>query len=388
MSKHNNNTPNNNELLTVAVITGSRADYALLKPVMQAIANHNALNLKTIVTGTHILADTKSITDIKKDFRIDAIIPMQHDNEYGRNADVQALARGIAGMESLLTNMIYPKKGVILVLGDRIEAFAAAIVGSVGGMLVAHIHGGDRAEGVADEAMRHAITKLAHIHFPATTTSANRIIAMGENPQWVFNVGSPAIDGLDNIEALNDEQLTEYGLDPHKPFAVVLHHPLGKNKSIEAQYMISILNALQNHQSINQYVILAPNHDPGREGICEVLELYNNTINHLPRSVFIALLKRSSMLIGNSSAGLIEAAALNLPVVNIGNRQRGRERCNNVIDVPEPDVDSIKSAVNNALELQPVYDGRFGKGDSGLQIADNLSYLTTHQRTLSKYNMY
>src|SRR5881394_2962134 len=171
---------------TVAVVTGSRAEFGLLRPVMKAIAGHPALNLRVIVTGSHLLSPAETINDVKADFAIDATVAMQSivngqasEPPSGRLSDSASLGRGISGLAEVFSRL---SPDVVVVLGDRIEAFAAAAAASVGGIRVAHIHGGDRAEGIADEAMRHAITKLAHLHLAATELSARRIVLMGEKP--------------------------------------------------------------------------------------------------------------------------------------------------------------------------------------------------------------
>ena len=364
----------------IAVITGTRAEFGLLRSTMHAIASHQSLQLSVIVTGTHLLPGMNSLADIEDDFTIAATVPMQQDNEIGRLADSRALGRGIVGLSEAFAGI---NPDIVVVLGDRIEAFAAASAASVGGIRVAHIHGGDRAEGVADEAMRHAITKLAHIHFPATATSAARIIAMGEPEATVYIVGSPAVDGLHELPELDDATFAELG----SPELVVLMHPIGRADDEEARDMAAILQACQ---PSGKTLVMHPNHDPGRSGILQAIEASElPTVSHLPREKFIGLLKRVGLLVGNSSAGLIECAAIGVRCVNVGSRQRGRERAGNVIDVPRADLDKLTTVIREA-KTRGLWAGehRYGAGDTGVCVAELLATIDPESHSLQKRNAY
>jgi len=359
----------------IAVVTGSRAEFGLLKPVITAINQEPTLEVSIIVAGSHLLAPANTHTDVRRAFRVGAVVQMQLPGEHSRIGDAEAVGRGISRFARTYYKM---NADCVVVLGDRIEAFAAASAASIGGVPLAHIHGGDRAEGVADEAMRHAISKLAHIHFPATKSSAERLIKMGEQPATIHNVGSPAMDGLLEIPMLNDSAASELG----GPDIVILHHPSGLT---DAQELASV-------HAITEYVastdkratVLAPNHDPGRVAVFDALTAaaakHNwNVIEHLPREQFVGLLKRlasrGGMLIGNSSAGLIEAAALNCRAVNIGLRQAGRESPPSVVSVPEPTATSIAGAI--AVHQMPSKpDHPYGDGHSGPRIARLLAGIT------------
>jgi len=348
----------------VAVVTGSRAEFGLLDPVMRAVADHPDLDLLVFVTGAHLLKPSETRREVAERYDITASIVMQQPGQpSGRLADAAALGRGVAGIAGALVEQ---RPDWVVVLGDRIEAFAAASAASVGGIPLAHIHGGDRAEGVADEAMRHAITKLAHLHLPATDESARRIIRMGEDPARVHVVGSPAIDGLDDIQPMVDDDYQAFG----SPEVVFLLHPVGNDARIERERALAALTAIGDRPAL----ALHPNSDPGREGILDAIETSGAcAIDHLPRRVFIALLKRlaraGGVIVGNSSAGLIEAPALAIPAVNIGRRQGGRERPNNVVD-----CDTARQAIADAIDRAQRLDrsalrSPFGDGRAGERIA-------------------
>ncbi len=354
----------------IAVVTGSRADFGLLCPVIRAIDDHPDLELRLIAAGAHYLPDHNSITDVAARFDIAVGIRMQEPGRTGRIADARALAHGIAAFTDAFESL---RPDVVLVLGDRIEAFAAGSAASVGGYTLAHIHGGDRAEGVADEAMRHALSHLAHLHFAATHQSAQRLQRMGLDPDAIFTVGSPAIDGLTDIPPAGDADLRTLGLDPARPFVLLLHHPTGLSDDLEHAWMAALLRAVE--ESRTPHLILAPNHDPGRPALLRALGA-RTTLPSLPRERFIALLRRAAAIVGNSSAGLIEAAALAIPAVNLGPRQAGRERPATVIDVAEPDSAAIAEAIAHALRRSPSRpDHPYGDGRTGPRIADLLASL-------------
>ena len=380
----------------IAVVTGTRAEFGLLRSVMHSIRSHPRLQLRTVVAGAHWVTGTwRDVRDGSNDepgFQIDAKVTMQRRGQVGRGADVQALARGVAGFGGVFGRM---KPDFVVVLGDRVEAFAAASAASVGGFRVAHIHGGDRAEGVADEAMRHAISKLAHLHFPATAMSRRRLVKMGEAKERVINVGSPAIDVL-----------------RHSPTApapltliIVMQHPVGGSDARERGWMNATLRATwtaYEHLAMHMpMLVMSPNRDPGSRGIRAAIDAFFRAyrrrftaisfaehIEHLPRAQFLARLSCAGVIVGNSSAGLIEAAGLRVPCVNIGPRQVGREKPANVIDCEYGEA-SVSRAIEQAFKLDlrrmrhPYGDGRAGE-----RIAKILATVDLNAVSVRKRNVY
>ena len=356
----------------IAVVTGTRAEFGLLRPVMYAVREHTDLDLLVIAAGSHLVQPALTFREIKKEFDVADSIPMQTVGRVGRWHDVESTGKGIARFARSFERL---RPDVVVVLGDRIEAFAAASAASIGGLPVAHLHGGDLAEGVADEAMRHAITKLAHIHFPATETSAARILRMGEPRSRVHVVGSPAIDGLAGIEAMGDERAHELG----DPRVVMLIHPIGRPDEQEEAVASSALEAIGDRRTL----CLLPNLDPGRVGIVRAIEsasaqAHVSVCEHLKREAFVGLLKRlthtGGLLVGNSSAGLIEAGAIGVPTVNIGSRQSGRERGTNVVDAQGESTEAIADAIGRALELDRTsITHPFGDGKAGVRVAEVLA---------------
>ena len=369
-----------NEPRIIAVVTGSRSEFGLLKPVMQAIDDHPKLELRVVVTGTHLLGPARTDREVELEFNVHARIPMQKSSGSARYDSAYALGLGISGFAEYITNHT---PDVVLVLGDRIEAFAATAAATVAGIRVAHMHGGDRAEGIADEAIRHAITKLAHIHLPATGNSTERIICMGELPLRVHLVGSPAIDGLADIPPLKTDQYQAFG----SPEILFLLHPLGLDQDEEWANAESLLRLCQSHGDV---LAMHPNHDPGREGIMEAIEQSEcEQCAHLPRDQFVGLLQRIKCLVGNSSAGLIECAALGVPCINVGSRQAGREKPDNVLDVSDGDLGAVD------LFLEAIKGGQtvtrehpFGEGNAGEKTAEILATLNPEHHPLTKQNTY
>lgn len=355
---------------TIAVVTGSRAESGLLTSTMHAIGAHRALRLRVIVAGSHLVQGTwRDIRDAG--LPIDAKVRMQVKGKSGRSADAEALGRGVMGFGKAYAEL---RPDIVVVLGDRVEVLAAACAAAVGGVRLAHIHGGDRAEGLADEAIRHAVSKLTQLHFPATALSRKRLIKMGEAVEHVLCVGSPAVDGLCDIEAAADA-----------PELIVMYHPTSGDAEKEARGMRAILTATRGYGRL----VMMPNLDAGGEGIRRAIRAAKiKPVEHLPRERFLSLLKGAEAIVGNSSAGLIEAAALRVPCVNIGLRQNGREKPGNVVDSSMSER-AIKDAVRRAvgLDLRRMRHP-YGGGDTGRKIAELLAGVDLRAVSIRKQNTY
>ncbi|MFI4860531.1 MAG: UDP-N-acetylglucosamine 2-epimerase [Phycisphaerales bacterium JB063] len=351
----------------IAFITGTRAEYGILRCVLDAATAHPDIDARLVVTGTHLT--TTSVKDITH--RIHGRVRMQRKDESGYDADVRALARGVEGFGRVFAAL---DPDAVVVLGDRVEMLAAATAASVGGRILVHLHGGDRAEGVADEAMRHAISKLAHLHFPATAQSRKRLVRMGEDPDMIHNVGSPAIDALRNINP-----------DPDAPALIIMQHPVGASDEAERDWMDATLRATAKHDRL----VFAPNHDPGANGIRQAIAEHDiEPIEHLPRGRFLALLAGARVIVGNSSAGLIEAAALRTASINIGPRQGGREAPRTVVPC-DYGVAHVREALKRALKLDTSkLRHPYGKGDAGPRIIDTLASIDLRNVPRRKRNTF
>lgn len=331
----------------ILVITGSRAEYGILRSTIEGIKLSKKLDLRLLVTGMHTLArHGKTIQEIKKDkMPIAAIVPI------GQNDDMlTSLAKEIAGIRKYcLSN----RPDMIVVLGDRDEPFAGAIVGGHLKIPVAHIHGGDVSGYVVDEYIRHAITKFSHLHFTASSKSCRRVVQLGEEPSRVFNVGAPGLDQIRQINFLNKPKLAQkYNLDPKKKWLLSIHHPASLDKVPFKQQVAPLLRALGRERATEKIIIL-PNSDTGADVFFNEMKPYKNRMDfhfyeNIPRDDYLNFLATADLLIGNSSSGVLEAGYFKLPVINIGNRQKGRECGNNVIHVGY-DFISIMKAINKAM---------------------------------------
>jgi len=355
---------------TIAVVTGSRAESGLLLSTMRAIGAHRDLNLRVIVAGSHFVQD--SWRDIEKaGLPIDAKVRMQKKGQMGRNFDIEAYGRGVTGFGKAYESLC---PDYVLVLGDRLEVHSAASAAMIWGVRIGHVHGGDRAEGLADEAMRHSVSKMAHLHFTATPASRKRLIRMGECETCVFHVGSPAVDSLKDVRAAEDA-----------PLLIVMQHPTDILDLDENRSMRETLAASRGYERM----VMMPNLDAGSEGIRQAIrKTKTKPVEHLPRERFLSLLKGCKAIVGNSSAGLIEAAALRVPCVNIGPRQNGREKPSNVVDCGE-NRKEIAAAILKAMSL----DLRrmrhpYGDGLAGQRITDLLAGMDLSDVPLRKQNTY
>ncbi len=333
----------------IAVFTGTRAEYGILKPVLKAIKAHPRLELVLIVTGMHLSREFGyTIKEIRKDgFKIDAKVEMLHAEDTGV-AMVKSIGKCIEKMTEVLEKA---KPDFLVLLGDRAEMLAGAVTASYIGIPIAHSHGGEVSGGV-DDSVRHVITKLAHIHFPATQESANRIIKMGEDPSRVFVVGAPALDTILNEKLPEWTKLSKkYSLDLSKPILLVLQHPVVTESNEAAHQIKETLDAIVELK--HQTILIYPNADAGGRRMINMIKKYEKypfikSFKSIPYADYLGLMKVVNVMVGNSSSGIIEAPSFHLPVVNIGTRQAGRERSTNVIDVGY-ERKEIVNAVKKAL---------------------------------------
>jgi UDP-hydrolysing UDP-N-acetyl-D-glucosamine 2-epimerase len=347
----------------VCFVTGTRAEFGLMERTLRAIQAQPEIQLQLVVTGMHLdRRHGRTINEIRKrGWRVDVTVPWKP-----AGSDLTALAEqtGIAGAK-LARVFERLRSDIVLVVGDRVEAFAAASAGHLSGRIVAHVHGGDRAQGQVDDTLRHAITKLAHVHFAATRDSAERIVKLGEDPRRVHVVGSPGLDGILEDAIPNPPRNGRFGL--------MVLHPTSADEALEEWRTRTVLracNVLRNLQ------IVLPNNDPGASGIIRALEHHANgncTLHdNLTRPHFLGLLRDADVLMGNSSAGIIEAASFGTPVIDVGDRQRGRLRGENVTNVPFREI-AIRSALqrycNGSRPTRFPRKNPYGRGDTGRRIA-------------------
>jgi GDP/UDP-N,N'-diacetylbacillosamine 2-epimerase (hydrolysing) len=335
----------------ICVITGTRAEYGLLRPVMRAIQNSDQCELRLIVAGMHLsheFGDT--YIEIENDgFHIDARVDMTFGGD-SHAATAKGIGIGIYGMTQALEGL---DADVVLILGDRTEAFAGAVSGAAMNRIVAHIHGGEVTRGGLDESLRHAITKLAHIHFVATEASRQRVLRLGEAPETVFLTGAPGLDSILNQTRHNSDELSRrLGIVLRRPRILLVQHSVSTSADTAAPEMAESLAALA--ELGHQTIVIYPNCDAGGRRVIDQLRAVGaapwlHVFRNLDHTTYLSLLAGIDVLVGNSSSGIIEAPALQIPVVNVGPRQHSRERSAGILDVPHERA-AIKHAIEIALQ--------------------------------------
>jgi len=374
----------------IVYITGTRADYGLMKSTLTEISKREELELEIVVTGMHLMADFGHTIDlIEKDgfklHRVDDIYEM--DSKESMSCFVGRF------ITSLTEKIAEINPDIILLLGDRGEMLAGAIVGAYLSIAVAHIHGGDISSTV-DDLVRNAITKLAQIHFPATTRSAKRITNMGEDPARVFVVGAPGLDAIiDDAPEDCDEIAMRYGLDRNSPILLVVQHPVTLESECSGEQIEETMQAISELKY--QTVIIYPNSDAGGRKMIEVIQKYSHNkylkiYKNIDRKDYLGMMTIASAIIGNSSSAIIEAPSFNLPAINIGTRQKGRERGCNVIDAGY-NRNEIRCAIQRALKdnefREKIHSSKnpYGDGKSSQKIADILAKIKIDEGLMQKW---
>jgi len=376
----------------ICVVTGTRSEYGILKSVMKEIEENSNLKLSLVATGMHLLEEFGStFHEIENDgFKIDEKVLM-YKNKILRKSDIpKALGRGISNISKAI-NKINPD--IVLILGDRAEALAAAIATTYLRIPIAHIHGGDQSEDGAhiDDIIRPVITKLSHIHFPATEKSAERIRKIGEDNERIFLTGSPELDNIkDNL--MSKEQIEKkFDIDLSKPLFIVLQHSMPTQSNEAGKQMEETMEAII--ALGNQTIVLYPNNDPGSDKIISVIKKYEKfpfikIYKNLARNVYLSILNVADVMIGNSSSGTVEAPSFELPVVNTGVRESKRESSTNKIYVNH-DRDEIKSAIIKAMskEFKDNIKGcinPYGNGNASKRIVMILSDIKINNKLMRK----
>jgi len=368
----------------ICVVVTARPSYSRIKTALRAIDAHPELELQLVIAASALLERYgTAINYIEKDgFKVAAKV---FNILEGENLTAQAKTTGLGILElSSVFERLNPD--AVVTVADRFETMATAIAASYMNIPLVHIQGGE-VTGNIDEKVRHAITKLADLHLVASEDARNRVIKMGENPEKVINTGCPSIDiakEMISMSQLSFDPFQKYGgvgsmIDIHDGYLVVMQHPVTTEYSDSKKHVLETLHAI--HQFNIPTFWFWPNVDAGADGTSKGMRSFRE--KHNPQNIhffknmeptdFLELLYHSKCLIGNSSVGVRECAYLGVPVVNIGSRQGGRERGQNIID-----VDYNKIEIQNAIQKQMSHgrygnDLIYGSGESGLMIADVLS---------------
>ncbi|HZQ74395.1 MAG TPA: UDP-N-acetylglucosamine 2-epimerase [Burkholderiales bacterium] len=370
-------------------ISGSRADFGHVESTLTRAHRSGALDISVCVTGMHLLPSFGlTVRDIEASaLRITARIPVPLEDSTGASM-AKGIGRELIGITEALER---ERPDLTLVLGDRGEMLAGALASIHLGIPIVHLHGGERS-GTVDEPIRHAISKLAHYHFVATDKSRERLIHMGELPAHVFVTGAPGLEGLEKlVSRTRDELCRALGLDPLRPLALVVFHPVLQEADQAGKQMNELLRAVLSNGL--QAVCLSPNADSGGIAVKRVLDGYKRhsairLVVHLPRAEFVSWMAAADVMVGNSSSGIIEAASFGLPVVNVGSRQRLRERSPNTIDT-EAEEALIAEAISSCLKNGRGPGVNVYRGENAVQrIIDLLTMIPLDPSVLQKVNAY
>ena len=379
----------------IVITTGTRADYGILRPVLNALLKSKKLEMYLIVTGSHLSKKHGfSITEVKKDgFKIYKTVDMIPKGNTNYEMSLE-LGKGIISFSNIFRQL---KPDINLVFGDRDEMLASAIAASHMNIPNAHIHGGDKTIGSIDEYNRHVITKLSNIHFAASTKSFNRIKKMGENPKNVFLTGSPSIDEITSNCISNKRTLEKkFKIKFTGKEILLVYHPVTTQTEIIEKQILNILKALIKIKQ--KTFVLAPNSDAGNREIFKNLNSYSRKyqfirlFRNLPRRDYLGLLRYCGVLVGNSSSGIIEASYFDIPVVNIGIRQKGREGNKKIIHISPESPDIIYNVIRKSLNKKRTYkikkSGVYGKGNSSKKIVKILEKTKLDKKLIQKQIFY
>ncbi|WP_445765675.1 UDP-N-acetylglucosamine 2-epimerase [Rheinheimera sp.] len=368
----------------VTVFTGTRAEYGLLYWLLRDIQSDEALSLQLLVSGMHLSPEFgETYRQIEKDgFKIDEKIEilLSSDSAVGT---AKSMGLGVLGFADALSRL---SPDVLVILGDRFEALAAAQTAMILRIPVLHLHGGEITEGAYDDAIRHAITKLSYLHATSTEEYRQRVIQLGESPERVFNVGAIGLDHLNRGTFMSVEELaTSLNFPLRKPYVVVTYHPVTLADEEPTASFTALLEALDQHPDV-QVILTYPNADDGGRKIIPLLEAYAAkqaqrvlAIPSLGQVRYLSAIKHAAAVVGNSSSGIIEVPSLDVPTVNIGMRQKGRLAAASVLHC-DATTSAIKAALDVALRRsykasdEQVHNP-YGQGNASEQVISMLKNL-------------
>jgi UDP-hydrolysing UDP-N-acetyl-D-glucosamine 2-epimerase len=337
----------------ICVITGSRAEYGLLFCLLKDLQADPEIDFQLIATGMHLSPDFGSTYKLIEGdgFLINHKVDLEIDGDNAKDI-AQSVGRGTIGFAEAFSQL---KPDILLVLGDRYEILSAVQAAMILGIAIAHLHGGELTEGAIDDSIRHAITKMSHLHFVSAEPYRQRVIQLGENPDRVFNVGSPGLDNIESLKLLEREEFeAEIDFKLGSLNFLVTYHPVTLYKEGPKKAMLEIFKALNEFPS-SRIIFTKPNSDTNNKIIGDMIDEYvkNNpdrtksfvSMGHLK---YFSAIKNIDVVLGNSSSGLLEAPVFNKPTINIGDRQKGRLKASSVIDCEEK-AELISQALNQAL---------------------------------------
>jgi GDP/UDP-N,N'-diacetylbacillosamine 2-epimerase (hydrolysing) len=376
----------------ILVVTGTRAEYGLLYWTMKEIQKDNDLELQLVVTGNHLVKEYGyTIGQITKDgFKIDEEIDMIINSEK-KSSIVKSMGIEMIGMAQCFDRL---KPDILLILGDRYETFVAATCAMMMNIPIAHMNGGESTEGLVDEQIRHSITKMAHIHFPGSEYYKERILKMGEEPFRVHNVGQAGIENIKKLEFVDREDLEkDLKINTNKKTFLITYHPVTLDVENLGMQVDNFIKAISKFDA--NYVFTYPNADFGSKVIIDKINDFvkSNSNAYLFSSLgqkrYLSLLKYSDVMIGNSSSGILESPIFKIPVVNIGDRQKGRTKNINIVDTgysEEEIYNSIYKVLNDELFKEGLKNTKniYGDGTTSIKIVNVIKNIKLDKKLLFK----
>ena len=359
----------------ITVVSGGRADWGLLSPVCRALRDDPAFDLRIVATGQHAMNGGATAKVIENEgFAVGALVNMGLSADDSAAAITAAMGKGIIGFASEFEDN---RPDLLLILGDRYEILGAVSAALIAKIPVAHLCGGDVTEGAMDDAIRHAMTKMSHLHFVTNEDAKLRVIQMGENPEHVHCVGNPGLDHIHDMEKMSKEEFfASIGFEAHEKNIMVTFHPvtLEENSLEQCGAMLRVLDLLDGVGII----ITGSNADPEGQKITDMVKGYaENTSDacfheSLGSARYLNALRHVDAVVGNSSSGLYEAPSFGVPAVNIGSRQQGRLKAPSVIDCGAGE-DEIFAAVQKAMTMpRGTGENPYGDGHAVEKIIDIL----------------
>ncbi|MEG1884298.1 MAG: UDP-N-acetylglucosamine 2-epimerase [Clostridia bacterium] len=378
---------------SVCVVTSTRADYGILKPLILALMDDPQIEMRLAVTGSHLSeAYGMTVDEIANEgIPIDCCLPILTSADTPR-AISSAMANALDHFSDYFNSR---RPDMLITLGDRYEIETVCCAAVNARIPIAHIHGGETTEGAIDECYRHSITKMSYLHFTACEAYRKRVIQLGEAPERVFNVGSMGVENVMKMPKLSRDELTEQiGFDFFKPYAVMTFHPVTLEDQTEREQCDALFAAMDEYSQLGLLITKA-NADVGGRSINEVIDAYAQkrerckAIYSLGAKRYLSSLQYAEFAIGNSSSGIIEAPSFSIPTVNIGDRQKGRLRADSVIDCEAEKnaiIDAIKTALSERFrDVARHAHNPYGEGDTSTHIAGIVKeYLLSDHINLKK----
>jgi GDP/UDP-N,N'-diacetylbacillosamine 2-epimerase (hydrolysing) len=340
----------------ICIVTGSRAEYGLLYPLIKSLSSSTLFKVQIVATGMHLSSQFGlTYKEIEADgFKIDQKVKSLSSKD-SAVAVTKAIGSGCAGFADAFKSL---RPDIAIILGDRFEIFAAAIAAFIANIPIAHLHGGELTEGLIDDAIRHSITKMSSLHFTSTEVYRKRVIQLGEEPSRVFNVGALGIDNIRSLNYLSKNELEEnLNFKFGEKSILVTFNPVTLEKKTSKKYFMEILFALAERKDL-RIIFTMPNADTDNHIISKLVNSFVKNNSHrskafssLGRVRYLSTLKYIGAVLGNSSSGIIETPSFKKPTINIGNRQRGRLKAINVIDC-RPEKTAILASIDRAFSLR------------------------------------